>query len=131
MLEIALAETETGVFQKDISERQKISNKYLDSIITNLKTAGLITNLKGKKSGYRITRKPSEIKILDIYKAFEPGINIVDCTSASYSCDLENTCGVLYFWKGLNTLITEYFESFTLENLIKEHKERKLYYSDH
>ena len=53
ILEIALEESENGVFQKDISERQKISNKYLDNIITALKTAGLIKNVKGKKSGYK------------------------------------------------------------------------------
>lgn len=124
ILEIALEESENGVFQKDISERQKISNKYLDNIITALKTAGLIKNVKGKKSGYKITGKPSEIKILDIYKAFEPGISIVDCVSVNYRCSLAKTCGVNRFWRGLNEIIIEYFESFTLEDLIKEHKSR-------
>jgi Rrf2 family protein len=125
ILEIALEESEKGVFQKDISERQNISVKYLDSIISSLKTAGLIINLKGKKSGYKLTRKPSEIHILDIYRAFEPGINIVECISGNYSCNLSDTCGVRNFWKGLNTSITEYFYSFTLEDLIKEHKSKE------
>lgn len=124
MLEIALAETESGVFQKDIAERQKISNKYLDNIIASLKTAGLIINKKGKKSGYILSRKASKINILDIYKAFEPGFNVVECISGTYKCNLENTCGVRNFWEGLNTIITEYFKSFTLEDLIKEHKKR-------
>ena len=124
MLEIALEETENGVFQKDIAERQMISNKYLDNIIASLKTAGLIINKKGKKSGYRLSRNASEINILDIYNAFEPGINIVECISGSYICSLENSCGVRNFWEGLNTTITEYFMSFTLEDLIREHRKR-------
>ena len=124
ILEIALEESETGVFQKDISERQKISNKYLDNIITALKTAGLIKNVKGNKSGYKIIGIPSDIIILDIYKAFEPGVSIVDCVSSDYQCNLAVTCGVTRFWRGLNEIIIEYFESFTLEDLIKEHKSR-------
>lgn len=122
MLEIAMDEAEGGIFQKDIAERQQISIKYLDSIIASLKASGLILNKKGKKSGYVLSRKPSEIRILDIYRAFEPGINIVDCMSANYLCQLAHTCGVRNFWKGLNQAIEDYFRSCTLEDLMHEHK---------
>jgi Rrf2 family protein len=122
MLEISLDDTGTGVFQKDIAVKQKISNKYLDNIITSLKTAGLIINFKGRKSGYKLSRKASEIRILDIYNAFEPGINIVDCADDNYSCELLKICGVRDFWMGLNDQITNYFESFTLEDMINKQK---------
>lgn len=124
MLEIALDETENGVFQKDIALRQRISVKYLDNIIASLKVSGLIINNKGRKSGYRLAQKPSEIKLLDIYKAFEPAIAIVDCMEHGYDCKLSKTCGVRAFWEGLNNQIVLYFQSFTLEDLLKEHKSR-------
>lgn len=126
ILEIALDETDGGVFQKDIAERQQISVKYLDNIIASLKTAGLIINAKGKKSGYVLTRKPEEIKILDVYNAFEPGIVIVDCMAGKYVCDLSSGCGVREFWHGLNVTIINYFESNTLEDLVKEHRVKQL-----
>lgn len=122
ILEIALEESENGVFQKDISERQKISNKYLDNIIAALKTAGLIINFKGKKSGYRLTRRPEEIKIIDVFNAFEPGVAVVDCIDDRYICDLKSKCAVRDFWDGLNNTIIDYLESYTLEDLIREHK---------
>lgn len=124
ILEIALDESENGVFQKDISERQKISLKYLDNIIAALKTAGLITNIRGKKSGYRLTRNPGEIKLLDVHNAFEPGISVVDCITGKFDCELSPTCSARTFWKGLNNLIINYFESYTLEDLIKEYKNK-------
>lgn len=124
ILEIALEETENGVFQKDISIRQNISNKYLDNIIAALKTAGLIINIKGKKSGYRLTRKPGEIKIIDVYNAFEPGVVVVDCLSDKYLCERASKCGVRDFWSGMNNTIINYLESYTLEDLIKEHKRK-------
>lgn len=126
MLEIALDESGNGVFQKDISVRQKISVKYLDHIIPALKTAGLIMNKHGRKSGYILTRKPPEIKILDIYNAFEPSVVIVDCMSPNYVCELQKNCGAWDFWTGLNNVIIKYFESYTIEDLIKVHRSKNL-----
>jgi Rrf2 family protein len=125
MLEIALEDSENGVYQKDISERQDISVKYLDSIITALKTAGLIVNARGKKSGYKLTRKPDKVKIIDIHNAFEPGVVIVDCLGDKYKCHRASTCSVKDFWEGLNTTITNYLESYTLADLIRETKRRE------
>jgi Rrf2 family protein len=124
ILEIALEESDNGVFQKDISERQDISVKYLDSIITALKTAGLIVNARGKKSGYKLTRKPDKIKILDVYNAFEPGVVVVDCLSNKNICDRASKCGVRDFWGGLNKTIINYMKSYTLEDLIRERRRK-------
>lgn len=125
MLEIAMEESGAGVFQKDISERQNISVKYLDNIIASLKTAGLITTTRGKKSGYRITRKPDEIRMLDIYRAFEPEVAIVDCMNCTYICDLSGRCGAREFWEGLNKTIIQYFQSCTLDDLVKKQRKKQ------
>ncbi|WP_159518866.1 RrF2 family transcriptional regulator [Sunxiuqinia indica] len=119
MLEIAKDESQSGVFQKDIAANQKISVKYLDQIIHALKAAGLIINLRGKKSGYILTRQPSEITILDIHSAFEPGICVIDCLAQSFHCDRETTCRVKGFWGELNRMIVDYFKGVTLEDLCK------------
>ncbi len=122
MLEIALDDKKEGVFQKDIAERQNISVKYLDNIIASLKTSGLIINKRGRKSGYILSRPASEINMLDIYKAFEPGLFVMDCISGNYLCDRSKICCVQNFWKGLNNQVISYFNSFTLEDLIREQK---------
>ncbi|HAX93592.1 MAG TPA: Rrf2 family transcriptional regulator [Bacteroidales bacterium] len=118
MIEIAGAKPDSGVFQKDIAASQSLSVKYLDHIIQALKTARLISNAKGKKSGYILTRKPSEITIFDIHRAFEPGICVVECISGNYHCDLSEGCQASGFWKQLNNLIYNYFNSITLDDLI-------------
>ena len=120
MIEIAKHSTGTGVFQKDIATAQEISNKYLDHIIHSLKVSGLIANVKGKKSGYVLTRPPEEITVLDIHSAFEPGICVIDCMSKSFKCDREKGCEARGFWAGLNRQVTEYFESTTLKDFINK-----------
>jgi Rrf2 family protein len=119
ILEIALHNSPGGVFQKDIAQNQEISFKYLDHIISALKTAGLITTNRGRKSGYTLTRKPSEITIYDIHNAFEPGINIVDCLEETKACEKEMSCVSRILWDELNDLIVNYLKSKTIADMIE------------
>jgi Rrf2 family protein len=118
MLEISSHDPKNGVLQKDIATNQEISVKYLDHIISALKSAGLINNIKGKKSGYVLTRKPEEISILDIHKAFENGICVIDCMAINAECDRISICKTKKFWKGLNNIVHDYFQNTTLADII-------------
>lgn len=118
MIEIAQDEGQKGIFQKDIAENQQISLKYLDQIVSALKASGLIINVRGRKSGYKLTREPSEITILDIHNAFEADINIVECLNSAITCTLKKECKTFDFWNNLNTLIYNYFKTVTLIDLI-------------
>ena len=118
MLEIARASEKEGVFQKDIAFNQSLSLKYLDHIIHALKTARLIANAKGRKSGYLLTRSPDEITIYDIHRAFEPGICVVDCIGEDFKCEFSEQCLTQGFWRNLNNLILTYFRSVTLKDLM-------------
>lgn len=117
MIEIARHSPCKGIFQKDIAERQDISNKYLDHIIHSLRVAGLISTVRGKKSGYVLTRPAGQITAFDIHNAFEPGICVIDCLNVSYQCDRREGCEAYGFWGALNQQITDYFKSVTLQDL--------------
>lgn len=110
------------MFQKDISENQKISNKYLDHIISSLKVTNLISNVKGKKSGYILTRNPENISMLDIHNAFESCVCVVDCLSKNIKCELESTCATKEFWVGLNDVVKNYMIKVTLADIVKRHE---------
>ncbi|HNX65775.1 MAG TPA: Rrf2 family transcriptional regulator [Bacteroidales bacterium] len=118
MVEIAGGSVSQSVFQKDIARNQNLSNKYLDQIIHALKTANLIHDAKGKKSGYLLTRSPKEITVFDIHRAFDPGICLVDCLSGNFTCEREAICQARDFWKQLNRLVNCYLKSVTLEDII-------------
>jgi Rrf2 family protein len=122
MLEIALCTNENGIFQKDISINQDISNKYLDHIIYGLKVAGLVTTSRGRKSGYVLTRPARQISLLDIYNAFEPGIYVVDCMRKKDACKRAANCAARNFWHKLNEQTRKIFLNTMLEDLVKEHK---------
>ena len=126
MLEIASDDIGSGVFQKDIASKQNISLKYLDHIIHGLKAAGLITTIRGKKSGYILTRNPSEISMFDIHNAFENGICVIDCMSLNFHCERDGKCETQGFWRGLNEVVTDYFKNTTLEDLLLKNEDLSL-----
>ena len=96
MLEISLADQQQGIYQKDIARNQDISVKYLDHIISSLKAAGLIRNVGGKNSGYRLSRPAAEITTYDIFRAFEFGLEINICVTPDYVCDRASICTILW-----------------------------------
>jgi len=120
MLEIAIEGNKKGVLQKDIAKQQGISVKYLDHIIKALKVAGLISNSKGKKSGYILTRDPALISMYDIHRAFEPGIAVVDCLDCNINCERQENCVAREFWLELNNRVSDYFKSIRLKDMIEK-----------
>ena len=120
MVEIAMADPKAGIFQKDIATRQELSVKYLDHIIAGLKTAKLIRNTRGRKSGYILTRKAEKITVLDIHRAFEPSICVIDCLSRTVNCDREKRCAARGFWGKLNQQIEDYLRSVSLRQIVDD-----------
>ena len=58
----------TSVSAPDIAEREGISQKYLEQILTHLKQAGLIRAQKGLRGGYTLSRPADRISIADVLK---------------------------------------------------------------
>jgi len=123
MIELAVQGNGKGVLQKEISERQEISFKYLDQIIASLKASGLIANADGRMSGYTITKDPAKISVYDIYKAFEHELYIIDCLEDEGICRRDRLCAVREFWNDLNNLIVEYLKSKKLNELALKQEE--------
>lgn len=105
---------------KDIAKRQEISEKYLESIISSLSRAKMVTGVRGKKGGYKLTKSPEDYTVKDI-------IELTDKSTAPVSClaDRENECPraaqceTLGMWQGLDRMIGGYLESITLDDLLK------------
>ena len=122
MIEISLNKSTKGILQKEISENQEISLKFLDSIIAGLKSAGLIINYSGKRSGYILTKLPSEISVYDIYRSFEPELTLVNCSCPGNICNRIDICPAKDYWSDLNTLLKAQMKSSTLAQIIKRNE---------
>ena len=106
---------------KEIAEEESISQKYLEAIMTTLSKAGFVDAVHGKGGGYRLNRKPAEYTIGSILKLTEGGLATVSCTTQGPSaCSRSSCCKTLPMWEKLDKMVDEFFESITLQDILKE-----------
>ena len=120
IIEIANTTEPNGVLQKDIAKNQHISLKYLDSIISALKIKGLVANSKGRGSGYRLTREPKYITMLDVYTAFEQ-IVVVECINNKSICErATHECKAKNYWMEFSIEFRQLLYKKNLEQIIQD-----------
>ena len=66
MIDLAIHDTGEYIALKDISERQGITIKYLEQIVTVLNKAGFLRSMRGNNGGHRLAKAPKEYKVGDI-----------------------------------------------------------------
>ncbi len=102
---------------KDISEKEKISLKYLEKIMINLKKCDFFIVAKGKDGGYKLKRNPSDYSIGEIIRGAEENLNIVDCVGKD-NCFRREKCNTYPLWKGLSDEINDYLDSKYLSDYL-------------
>ena len=123
MVDLALHYEKGPVLLKDIAERQEVSMKYLDHIISTLKANGLIENAKMRHGGYILSKPPSRIETHEIIKAVEGSLALVECVDDPKICHRADFCATLNLWKKLKRSMRDVLEGVTLEDLAKEQRE--------
>ena len=119
---VDLAEHATGAYTplKEVAERQDISQKYLESIMSNLSKSGFVEGAQGKGGGYRLVREPGEYKVGDILRLTEGSLAPVACADeGNTECPRRETCPSRPVWQKLDTLINDYLDGITLDDLLK------------
>ena len=103
---------------KDVAVRQEISEKYLEIVVKELVKGGLLTALRGKGGGYRLSRSPEEYNVKSILELMEGPLAPVACLeSGRNACPRKNICRTLPLWQGLDKVISDYLAQFTLADL--------------
>ncbi len=119
LLELAMAHNTDEPLQiKLIAERQNISNKYLEQLIAMLKTSGLVRSIRGPHGEYILSKQPSEIKLVDVFKTLEGSTLTVECVGQEHICDNQSDCITRKLWTEINQAILNVLESKTLGDLV-------------
>lgn len=121
LTDIALySDNGSSVSAPEIAERQKISQKYLEQILTHLKQAGLIRAQKGLRGGYALTRKADKISIAEVLNALDSDIlDEMSNTGNEAERNLRNAVNVC-LWEEMNRLLIEFAERKTLSDFMQE-----------
>ena len=118
---IDLAENDRGSYipLKDIAARQEISKKYLEIIMKDMVSGGLVAGASGKGGGYRLCRKAEDYTIYEILKTMEGTLSPVVCLAEERNtCPRKDMCRTLPLWMEYEALVRDFFTQKKLSDLI-------------
>ncbi len=119
LIDLAQNQENNYVPLKEIAKRQEISEKYLETILKLLVKGGLLTGLRGKGGGYRLTRRPEEYTVGEIIELTEGPLAPVACLLPDAKpCSRKDICLSLPLWKNYHALISDFFYRITLLDVI-------------
>ncbi|ACV23640.1 RrF2 family transcriptional regulator [Slackia heliotrinireducens] len=95
-----------------VAERQNVSKKYLERIVSLLSPSGILKITRGYQGGYQLARDPELITVAEILMLTEGGFSPVPIDEA-------RECPASAFaWESLEGAITRCLENITLQDIL-------------
>lgn len=125
MFDLAVHYGSEPISIKNISDRQGISENYLEQLFSTLRKAGLIKSIRGAQGGYMLNKLPVEITVADIFDVLEGPIEVSDCIDEN-CCSKIGSCGTRGLWIKIKNSFDEVTQSVTLQDLINDYNKNNI-----
>lgn len=123
MIDLAQHGNDEYVSLKEISDRQEISIKYLEQIVSSLCKSDFVKSVRGPQGGYKLKKDPKDYTVGSILRITEGNLSPISCLEDTPNqCARCGSCATVDFWQGLYRQINEYVDKFTLEDLVNQQK---------
>lgn len=111
-----------------MTTNQGLSRKYIHTLLTLLKNAGIVICTRGVKGGYTLARDPEKITLYEMIKALEGDVSFIGTAEYKINCKLTKECRIKEVWKELDTELEKLFINVTLRDFVnkKEHVDQIL-----
>jgi len=108
----------------DIAEKKKIPLKFLESILLELKKAGILNSKKGKGGGYYFNTDPSSVNLATVMRLIEGPIALLPCVSLNFyekcgDCN-EKKCGLNKIMAKVRDKTLGILENQTIADLVTQ-----------
>jgi Rrf2 family protein len=125
-LHLAKRVAEGPITGREIAERERLPNDYVEQILLRLRRAGLVRSTRGAHGGYALARAADDISIRDVIEASEMTTFDLHCVSHPVEeerCSAAQTCSIRPVWMLLQRKIDDVLEGVRLSDLLLEESE--------
>ena len=105
---------------KNISIEENISYQLACKLMQKLHDCRLVKSHMGSKGGFRLSRDPSKISLLEVIKAIQGPIRLNRCLLGRNVCPQYKRCKVRLKLAELNRSISSYLNDVTLDELVRQ-----------
>ncbi|MDA3809561.1 MAG: Rrf2 family transcriptional regulator [Spirochaetaceae bacterium] len=119
LLEIAKSSEENKpLVISQISESQEVSQKYLETLLVQMRNEGILQSKRGKNGGYLLGRKAELITVLQVIEALDGPLDLVSCDNKGEFCQRKYFCSTVGLWKHLTATLSDEMNKITIKDLI-------------
>jgi len=122
IIELAQHEGKRPLQLKAIADRQDISVKYLEQLMSILRSSGFVRSVRGSKGGYTLARTPDEIRLSDVFRCLEGPVTTTECTADEDCCKRSSDCVARELWMEVEAAIQGVLGSQTLADMVRKAK---------
>lgn len=118
IIELAKAPAGVPVRLRELAEKQEISEKYSEQIISLLRRGGIVLAKRGTQGGYDLARDPKKITVGEILRLTEGDLSPVPCLENNGEpCERKNSCATYMLWSKLKDAIDSVVDNITIADL--------------
>lgn len=125
MVDLALFGQGQPVSLRDVAQRQQLSDKYLEQIVTPLVKAGLVRSVRGAGGGYLLTRRPEDYTTGEILRPLEGDLAPVECATDNQFCERSGQCVTVELWQEIHRAVSQVVDRTTLADLAERQRQKQ------
>ena len=124
LLELAKVYGQGPVRISTIAQRQSIPQRFLENILNELKSSGLVASRRGIQGGYLLAEDPKTITVGRIIRMIDGSMDPVKCIGdgKAADCPLKGSCSLIHLWNRAKDAVEEVYDSTTFGDLLEEEK---------
>lgn len=116
---IARVDEDRPVLAREISSKGHIPNKYLSKVLRDLVHAGVLSSTRGIGGGFRLRRRASKIKLVDIVKPFDDIPARSRCPLGHPKCSDETPCAIHHRWRPVKEAFRSMLEGTSVAQIVE------------
>lgn len=120
MVDLAINYSKEPISIKSISERQNISEYYLEQLFSSLRKADLIKSIRGAQGGYILSREPKDISVSEIMNVLEGPLKLSECLQDG-ECSNIKVCSTRLLWARIKESIDQVTKTTTLQDMVDDY----------
>ena len=127
ILELSKQYGRAAIPASEVAVAQVVPQRFLELILNELKTSGLVDSKRGAQGGFFLTTSPNQITVGQIIRIMEGPLDPVRCSldqgEGAECCALRDTCVLINLWNRARMAAEEVYDSVTFADLVREEEE--------
>ena len=120
LLELSKHHGNSPLKSGEIAARQAIPVRFLEVILNELKTSGLVQARRGVQGGFLLACKPEELTVGRVIRLVDGPFDPVRCMDESEKsrCPLQERCSLIELWAKAKAAVETVYDGTTFKDLV-------------